>query len=197
LPSTLLQIPANRSLINLADLDTLTKINFRLRGDNADSPEEDSASASPFAIVTTDLENAVLTLSSMDDNQNPNPFTCQQLSQPMPDGSPSQTRETVCSEIIRIAKDIRSRRNGENDLLGALDLTFDAAQKQLYFPQRIIEVSPTEGSAHLIMRYQLSGEYIEHLLCTMELTTTALNEFLQAADSAKSFSFGSSAQFGN
>jgi hypothetical protein len=54
-----------------------------------------------------------------------------------------------------------------------------------------------EGSAHLITRYQLSGKYIEHLLCTMELTTTVLNEFLQAADSAKSFSFGSSAQFGN
>jgi hypothetical protein len=31
----------------------------------------------------------------------------------------------------------------------------------------------------------------------MELTTTALNKFLQATDSAKSFSFGSSAQFRN
>jgi hypothetical protein len=74
---------------------------------------------------------------------------------------------------------------------------FDAAQKQLYFPQRIIEVPPPEGSAHLITHYQLSGKYIKHLLCTMELTTTVLNKFLQATDSAKSFSFGSSAQFGN
>jgi hypothetical protein len=93
LPSAPLQTLANRSLINPADLNTLTKINFCPHDNNADSPEEDSASATPFTIVTTNLENAVLTLSSTDDNQNPNPFTHQQLhvSQLMPDRSPSQT----------------------------------------------------------------------------------------------------------
>jgi hypothetical protein len=44
-------------------------------------------------------------------------------------------------------------------------------------------------------QYKLNDEYAEHLICTMDLTTAALNEFLQAAGQERTFSFGSSLHF--
>ena len=46
-------------------------------------------------------------------------------------------------------------------------------------------------------RYWLQSEYAAHLIAVMELVSDMLNEFLRAAKSPRTFSFGSSAYYGN
>ena len=46
-------------------------------------------------------------------------------------------------------------------------------------------------------QYQSQSEYVAHLIAIMELVSNTLNEFLQAAESPRMFSFGSSAYYGH
>jgi hypothetical protein len=79
--------------------------------------------------------------------------------------------------------------------MGALELTFNTSQRDACFPSRVATIPPREDSSHMATQYKLNDEYAEHLICTMDLTMAALNEFLQAAGQERTFSFGSSLHF--
>jgi hypothetical protein len=100
--------------------------------------------------------------------------------------SPSQRM----TRIRMIAEDLRYRRGEDDDVLGALQLTFDKEELRKVFPRRIEEHEPSEGSQQ--RRFLFNQDYVSHLHSVMTLTAETLNLFLQAAGSERSFSYGSS-----
>ena len=93
--------------------------------------------------------------------------------------------------IAAIADEIKTRRSGVADVLGALRITFEPSLSKEFFPERF---APVEG-VHRVPRYRLHHDYAEHLLEVMKLTSDSLNAFLLASGSQRSFTFGSSAFF--
>jgi hypothetical protein len=79
--------------------------------------------------------------------------------------------------------------------MGALELTFNTLQRDTCFPLRVTTIPLHKDSSHMAMRYKLNDEYVEHLICTMDVTTATLNKFLQAVGQERTFSFGSSLHF--
>lgn len=93
--------------------------------------------------------------------------------------------------VIRtLANDICQRKGGNDDLLGALQLTFNKERLKRVFPKRILELEPSEDSGP--ERFLFSQNYLSHLVSIMRLTSDSLNKFLQAAGSERTFSYGSS-----
>jgi hypothetical protein len=94
------------------------------------------------------------------------------------------------ANIRALTEDIRQRKGNDDDLLGALQLTFNKEQLKGVFPRRIMELEPLENSKN--RRFAFDPNYTSHLLSVMTLTSDALNAFLQAAGSNRTFSYGSS-----
>ena len=96
--------------------------------------------------------------------------------------------------IAAIADEIKTRRSGAADILGALHITFEPSLSNEFFPENFEEVPPVEGM-HRVPCHRLHHDYAEHLLEVMKLASDNLNAFLLASGSQRSFTFGSSAFF--
>jgi hypothetical protein len=112
------------------------------------------------------------------------------------EGNPLYVPDSRLDRVRRIADDLQHRRGATDDLFGAINLTFDGVRRDQVFPLRVEEVKPA-GNSDRPSRYRLQSEYAAHLIAVMELVSDTLNEFLQAAESPRLFSFGSSAYYGN
>ena len=62
------------------------------------------------------------------------------------DTGASLSLQTQMSRIRVIAEDVRHQSGEDDDLLGALQLTFDKEKLRSIFPQRIEDCPPVEGS---------------------------------------------------
>src|SRR6266849_4336940 len=92
------------------------------------------------------------------------------------------------TRIRMVAEDVRNRAGAYDDVLGALKLTFDQEEFKKVFPQRIRELKSQEGSQR---RFTFHLDYVHHLNSVMMLSADMLNIFLRAAESERSFSYGS------
>jgi hypothetical protein len=102
----------------------------------------------------------------------------------------SLSPQSRMSRIRVIAEDVRQRSGEDDDLLGALQLTFDKERLKSIFPRRIEERPLEEESNH--RRYAFNQDYVSHLTSVMTLSCDTLNEFLRAAGSDCTFTYGSS-----
>ncbi len=93
------------------------------------------------------------------------------------------------TRIRMIAEEIRNRAGAYDDVLGALELTFNKEEFKKAFPRRIRELESQEGSQR---RFTFHPDYVDHLNSVMMLSADTLNVFLRAAGSERSFSYGSS-----
>ena len=102
---------------------------------------------------------------------------------------------TRLANIRVLADEIRRREKGDDDVLGALQLTFDKKRLREIFPRRIEELEPLDESQQ--RRFMFNDDYISHLTSVMSLSSEALNDFLRAAGSKRTFSYGSSKYYDN
>ena len=84
--------------------------------------------------------------------------------------------------IAAIADEIKMRRSGAVDILGALRITFEPSLSNEFFPEKFEEVLPVEG-VHRVLRHRLHHDYAEHLLEVMKLALDSLNAFLLTSGS--------------
>jgi hypothetical protein len=94
------------------------------------------------------------------------------------------------AKIQVLAEDIRQWLVEDDSMLGALQLTFDKEQLKTVFPWRIESHPSDNGSGKDLFAF--NQDYLSHLASVMTLSSNTLNEFLQAAGSERSFSYGSS-----
>jgi hypothetical protein len=80
------------------------------------------------------------------------------------------------SRIRVIAEDVRHQSGEDDDLLGALQLTFDKERLKSMFPQRI-EDRPSEEDPNR-RQFTFNQDYVSHLASMMTLSCATLNEFL-------------------
>ena len=71
------------------------------------------------------------------------------------------------ARIHMIAEDICNRARVDNDVLGALKLTFDKKEFKKAIPQRIMELESQEGSQ---CRFTFHPDYVSHLNSVMMLS---------------------------
>ena len=64
----------------------------------------------------------------------------------LPTGETPASPSSRMTRIHMIAEDIRSRAGAFNDVLGALELTFNEEKHKKAFPRRIWELESSEGS---------------------------------------------------
>ncbi len=94
--------------------------------------------------------------------------------------------------IGRVTDELMRRRDAaEDDVLGALQGLLDEEKNAQQFPHRI-EAMPTTDPSSSVPRYRLNTSYADHLLCVMELSSSALNAYFLAAECGRTFSYGSS-----
>ena len=86
--------------------------------------------------------------------------------------------------------DVRHWSGEDDDLLGALQLTFNKEKLRSIFPRWIEDCPPVEGSE--LRQFAFNQDYISHLASVMTLSCDMLNEFLRAAGSKWTLSYGSS-----
>ena len=79
--------------------------------------------------------------------------------------------------IAAIADEIKMRRSGVTNVLGALCITFKPSLSNEFFPEKFEEVPPVEG-VHQVPHHRLHCDYAEHLLEVMKLASDSLNAFL-------------------
>jgi len=94
------------------------------------------------------------------------------------------------ANIRVIADEIRRRQKEDDDVLGALQLTFDKTRLREIFPRRIEALASAQEPRR--KTYVFNADYISHLTSVMTLSSDALNDFLRAAGSQRTFSYGSS-----
>ena len=94
------------------------------------------------------------------------------------------------TRIRMITEDVRNRKGEDDDVLGALRLTFNKEELKKVCPRRIEEHEPLQGSQQ--KRFLFNQDYISHLHAVMALTADTLNLFLRAAGSERTFTYGSS-----
>ena len=100
--------------------------------------------------------------------------------------SPSQRM----TRIRMITEDVRNRKGEDDDVLGALRLTFDKQELKKVCPCRIEERESAPGSQQ--RQFVFNQDYVAHLHAVMALTADTLNIFLRAAGSERTFTYGSS-----
>jgi hypothetical protein len=92
--------------------------------------------------------------------------------------------------------DYAHQLNYNDDVLGALEFTFDQSKLNHTFPSKVKEWNPPEGSTDP-PQYQFRLDYTQHLEVTMSLAMCFLNKFLYTAGNERCFSFGLSTFYGN
>ena len=83
---------------------------------------------------------------------------------------------------------MRHRSGEDDDLLGALQLTFDKEKLRSIFPWWIEDRPQVEGSE--LRWFAFNQDYISHLASVMMLSCDTLNKFLRAVGSERTFSYG-------
>ena len=94
------------------------------------------------------------------------------------------------TNIRAIAEDVCRRSGEDDDLLDALQLTFDKERLKKVIPRRIESRPSNEDPAR--KRYVFTQDYVNHLTGVMMLSCATLNDFLRAAGSQRTFSYGAS-----
>jgi hypothetical protein len=96
------------------------------------------------------------------------------------------------AKIRAIADSVRQHSGEDDDLLDALQLTFDKERLKNVFPRRIITLMSPDGVGQDRVTVSSTSDYVSHLSSMMMQTCDTLNEFLRAAGSERTFSYGSS-----
>ena len=89
-----------------------------------------------------------------------------------------------------ITEDLCNRKGADDNVIGALQLTFNKEELKKVWLCRIEEHEPSQGSQQ--RRFLFNQDYVNHLHIVMALTADTLNLFLRAAGSEQTFSYGSS-----
>ena len=76
-------------------------------------------------------------------------------------------------------------------LAEVLHTLFDQNKKSQSFSLWITETRDKEG----VKRYKFQPEYVDHLMLAMQLVTSILNDYLQAAGNTRAFLFGKSSHY--
>jgi hypothetical protein len=108
----------------------------------------------------------------------------------IPASASSLNRSTQLSRIRSIAEDIQQRSGKHNNVLKALHLTCNKDELRTAIPQRIVQRSSDTQLEQC--RFAFHPNYANHLLSVMRTSSKVLNDFLQAAGSRQTFSYGTS-----
>jgi hypothetical protein len=155
------QTPANRPLISPADLSTIMRTAHHQLHNHIPLMTEDSALTSPFVNVNIDLEAVALTLSSTDEHVGSSTFICLQQTQPMTGNTLDHSRTAKWIDIVWVAEAIRAKHELEDDIMGALELTFNTLQRDACFPSWVATIPPREDSSHMATQYKLNDKYAD------------------------------------
>jgi hypothetical protein len=84
------------------------------------------------------------------------------------------------AKIRVLAEDIHQQSGKDDDVLGALQLTFDKEWLKAIFPRRIESHPSNDGSGKDLFAF--NQDYLSHLASVMTLSSNTLHEFLRAAE---------------
>jgi hypothetical protein len=111
----------------------------------------------------------------------------------MPHTTDSETPSSPQFQMAKIqvlAEDVCQQSGEDDDVLGALQLTFNKEWLKAIFPGRIESHPSDDGSGKDLFTF--NQDYLSHLASVMMLSSDMLNELLWAVGSEWSFSYGSS-----
>lgn len=191
-PSVSKPVPLNRPLLRPQDLAAITQTSFRQTRKNPFEPvTRRSVTPTPVTQGSSSLETKwakkprepVESLSA----------ATSEAGEPIEDNPLAITNLRLIA-IQRITSTLLEQQNDVEGLLGGLAFTFDLRERDLVFPVRIEAVPPLRGT-RAVARYKLQTEYAEHLVFVMESATRTLNDYLTAAGSVRTFSFGESSHY--
>ena len=91
-------------------------------------------------------------------------------------------------KVRKLTEDLKIPRGRGQELFEALRLTFNEEERDLIFPTQRVEVRDNKG----VKRFKFHLDYAEHIITVMGLVSDVLNEYLEAANKPRAFSFGRS-----
>jgi hypothetical protein len=184
--------PDNRPLISLCDVTTITQNHHRSHSWTG-AHAIDLATArrivrSESSFSALQQLSTQLTESPPDDLSLSYPEI---LEEPM---EPLLHNDYHLDNLHAVTTDLRARETSDSNVLSALQFMLHPAQLSQTFPLKFEQTEPPVGS-FAVSRWKIQSEYAMHLVCVIDLTTCALNDYLEAANSSRTFSFGSTSLY--